>query len=82
MNGNIKSQETVAHSKGTIVTVTEIFGRSPVRLKYASGQPRLVAELKEIEAFLKAVAIVNYKVIVDKNCFCNFESMFCMNFAF
>ncbi|CAL8118946.1 unnamed protein product [Orchesella dallaii] len=59
--GNITSESHVALSKGTVVTVEKLFANYPVRRQYYQNKSTASNEIKEMEAYLKAVAIGNPK---------------------
>lgn len=60
--GSILSESKVACVKGTVVTVEKIFYNLPVRRQWIQNIKKCTAELSEIEAYLRAIAVANPKI--------------------
>jgi len=61
-HGEIVTESPIARGQGTTVTVEKLFSHLPVRRQKAQEKATGVAELKEIESYMKSLAIVNPKI--------------------
>lgn len=59
--GNVISETKVAHGEGTTVTVEKLFDNIRVRRQMVEDEAKGANDLKEIEAYLKGVAVANPK---------------------
>lgn len=61
----IISEAVVAGGNGTIIQVSNLFEKFPVRRLWIKDKKKCVAELKDIETFLKSVAIANLQTHIS-----------------
>jgi DNA mismatch repair ATPase MutL len=66
--GGVKGENRAAQTRGTSVTVRDLFVKFPVRRNYIKEKSRMAAELKEIEFYLKSIGLANPKVKLVKYC--------------
>jgi DNA mismatch repair ATPase MutL len=66
--GGVKGENRAALTRGTNVTVRDLFVKYPVRRNYIKEKSRMAAELKEIEFYLKSIGLANPEVKLEKEC--------------
>jgi DNA mismatch repair ATPase MutL len=55
----VVTESPIAYGKGTVITVEKIFCNIPVRRQMVQDKNRCASELREIEGYLKSIAVVN-----------------------